>query len=236
MCKSYVYVGIYYDVLGRPVSITDKKIGKTINPNQRENSLNATKGPIRVMFIKLYEFDSEEISYRVENIFETLLRDRKVDGEWYRDDDGDILEMVSKVMNNLSRIGVNMKEIDLELDPNITRVEKVQIQRAKNSKLKLIHNGEDISDRFAVDTFVKVHTIIGEMVGWDNLVKDGKYDIFNSVNEFHNNYPSFKQDNNGYHEINGYFLLTWLSNRKKQQKINKLIEDFKIEDMFCTID
>ena len=68
------------------------------------------------------------------------------------------------------------------------------------------------------------------------MIKDGKYDIFNSVEEFHNNYPYFKRDNNGYHEVNGSILYSSFSNANKLKRINKLIEDFKIDDMTCTID
>ena len=237
MSKSFLYVGMYYDIFeNREIGIKDKKIGITTNPNNRENSLNATKGPIGYMFIKLYECEGEITADNIESIFHTLLEDRNTIGEWYKDEDEIILDSVSSVINNLKNLGVTIKEIDLGLDPNLSKVEKEQIQRAKATKLKVIYNGQDISERFAVDTFIKVHKVIGEIVGWENMIKDGKYDIFNSVEEFHNNYPYFKRDNNGYHEVNGSILYSSFSNANKLKRINKLIEDFKIDDMTCTID
>ena len=237
MSKSFLYVGMYYDIFeNRDIGIKDKKIGITTNPNNRENSLNATKGPIGYMFIKLYECEGEITADNIESIFHTLLEDRNTIGEWYKDEDEVILDSVSSVINNLKNLGVTIKEIDLGLDPNLSKVEKEQIQRAKSTKLKVIYKGQDISERFAVDTFIKVHKVIGEIVGWENMIKDGKYDIFNSVEEFHNNYPYFKRDNNGYHEVNGSILYSSFSNANKLKRINKLIEDFKIDDMTCTID
>jgi len=228
---------MYYDIFeNRDIGIKDKKIGITTNPNNRENSLNATKGPIGYMFIKLYECEGEITADNIESIFHTLLEDRNTIGEWYKDEDEVILDSVSSVINNLKNLGVTIKEIDLGLDPNLSKVEKEQIQRAKSTKLKVIYKGQDISERFAVDTFIKVHKVIGEIVGWENMIKDGKYDIFNSVEEFHNNYPYFKRDNNGYHEVNGSILYSSFSNANKLKRINKLIEDFKIDDMTCTID
>jgi len=237
MSKSFLYVGMYYDIFeNREIGIKDKKIGITTNPNNRENSLNATKGPIGYMFIKLYECEGEITADNIESIFHTLLEDRNTIGEWYKDEDEVILDSVSSVINNLKNLGVTIKEIDLGLDPNLSKVEKEQIQRAKSTKLKVIYKGQDISERFAVDTFIKVHKVIGEIVGWENMIKDGKYDIFNSVEEFHNNYPYFKRDNNGYHEVNGSIIYSSFSNANKLKRINKLIEDFKIDDMTCTID
>lgn len=241
MSKSYLYVGMYYDIFdNREIGIKDKKIGITTNPNNRENSLNATKGPIGYMFIKLYECEGEITADNIESIFHTLLEDRNTHGEWYKDEDEVILDYVSSVINNLKNLGVIIKEIDLGLDPNLSKVEKEQIQRAKVRKLTLTYKGEDITERFAIDTFIKSYELIGNIIGWDNLVKDGKYDIFNSVEDFHKKLPSFKQyENNSnpcYREVNGYILMTHLGNIQKHQKINKLIEDFKIDDMTCTID
>jgi hypothetical protein len=226
---------MYYDIFeNREVGIKDKKIGKTKNPTNRENSLNATKGPIGYMFIKLYECEGEGTSHEIERIFHTLLEDRNTHGEWYKDEDEIILDSVSSVIDNLKNIGIDIKEINLELDPNITKVEKNQIQTTKSTVLKVIYRGKDISEKFAINTFIKTYEIIGERVGWDNIVKDGKYDIFNSMEEI-NNFPSINRNHNGYREVNGYFLYTWLSNDNKLKRINKLIEDFKIDDMTCTI-
>jgi hypothetical protein len=54
--EGFIYLGKYFDIMGREVSITDKKIGKSIDPLSREYQLNRTKGPIGykiiVKFIK----------------------------------------------------------------------------------------------------------------------------------------------------------------------------------------
>ena len=51
--EGYIYLGEYYDLLGRELDTTDKKIGKTISLTQREYQLNRTKSPIAVSYTHL---------------------------------------------------------------------------------------------------------------------------------------------------------------------------------------
>ena len=44
--EGYIYLGELYDVLGRELSIGDKKIGLSAQPLNREYQLNRTKSPI----------------------------------------------------------------------------------------------------------------------------------------------------------------------------------------------
>jgi hypothetical protein len=44
--EGYIYLGQYYDVLGRPLILSDKKIGLSKDPVLREYQLNRTKSPI----------------------------------------------------------------------------------------------------------------------------------------------------------------------------------------------
>jgi hypothetical protein len=240
MNKSYLYVGVYYDIYeGRDVGIKDKKIGRTIHPNDRENKLNATKGPIGYMFIKLYQFIGRNTANEIEKIFETLLEDRNTHGEWYKDDDEFIVDSVNSVINNLKNMGFPIIEIDLGLEPNLSKVEKEQIQRAKYRKLSLHYKGKDVSGKFAVDTFIKAYEIVAENVGWDTILKNGEYGIFNNIEDFYVGFPSLKtyEINKITHKkVNDYILMTHLSNIQKYHKINKLIEDFKIDNFVCTID
>ena len=238
MSKSFLYVGMYYDIFeNREIGIKDKKIGITTNPNNRENSLNATKGPIGYMFIKLYECEGEDTANEIESIFHTLLDDRNTNGEWYKDEDEIIIESVSSVMGNLINMGKNIKEIDLELNSNLTKIEKVQIERAKNSKMKLTYNGENLSSRFAVETYLKGIKIISNIVGWDRIIEEGECDIFKTTEELYERFPIYKErDAKVFEKVDDYYVWTNLNNDNKLRRLNKLISKFDIVGMTCSID
>jgi hypothetical protein len=238
MSKSFLYVGMYYDIFeNRDIGIKDKKIGITTNPNNRENSLNATKGPIGYMFIKLYECEGEITADNIESIFHTLLEDRNTHGEWYKDEDEIILDSVSSVINNLKNLGVTIKEIDLGLDPNLSKVEKEQIQRAKNSKMKLMYNHENLSSRFAVETYLKGIKIISDIVGWDRIIEEGECDIFRTTEELYERFPTYRErDAKVYEKVDDYYVWTNLNNDNKLKRLNKLISKFDIVGITCTID
>lgn len=238
MVKSYLYVGMYYDIFsGRNIGINDKKIGLTINPNNRESSLNATKGPIGYMFIKLYECSGEKTANEIESIFHTLLDDRNTHGEWYEDENEDIIGMVESVMNNLINLGVDIKEIDLELDPTTTKMEREQIRRSKNTKLTLLYNGENLSDRFAVKTYLNGIKRISEIVGWDKIVEEGDIDVYKTIEELYDRFPYYKDKNVKVCEnLDGYYVWVFLNNDIKIKRLNKLTNRFNISGMTCTID
>jgi hypothetical protein len=229
---------MYYDIFeNREIGIKDKKIGITTNPNNRENSLNATKGPIGYMFIKLYECEGEDTANEIESIFHTLLDDRNTNGEWYKDEDEIIIESVSSVMGNLINMGKNIKEIDLELNSNLTKIEKVQIERAKSSKMKLTYNGENLSSRFAVETYLKGIKIISDIVGWDRIIEEGECDIFRTTEELYERFPIYKErDAKVFEKVDDYYVWTNLNNDNKLRRLNKLITKFDIVGMTCSID
>ena len=55
--EGYIYLGQYYDVLGRELNLSDKKIGLSIDPVGREYQLNRTKSPIGYSIIAVYKVD-----------------------------------------------------------------------------------------------------------------------------------------------------------------------------------
>jgi hypothetical protein len=82
--EGYIYIGEHYDVLGREITIPDKKIGLSINPVSRENQLNRTKSPIGYRIITAYKVDNMK---KVENMLHAILDSRRVYGEWFKDDE-----------------------------------------------------------------------------------------------------------------------------------------------------
>ena len=84
MNKEYVYLGQMYDVLGRELNNTDKKIGFSEVPLTRQNSLNRTKSPIGYEIVLLFEVDNMR---KVEKMLHAILDSRRVYGEWFSDDE-----------------------------------------------------------------------------------------------------------------------------------------------------
>tara|TARA_R110000796_G_scaffold196171_1_gene312681 strand:+ start:100 stop:810 length:711 start_codon:yes stop_codon:yes gene_type:complete len=130
--NSYLYVAQQIDVLGREISISDKKIGITNNPHVREMQLSKTLMPTSVAYVKLYKFVGNKIAGLIESgIFHNLLADRNTIGEWFSDDDGDIIYKVSKTIQTLINSGFDIQEIDLSQDKKSSNAEKVAISKAK---------------------------------------------------------------------------------------------------------
>lgn len=82
--KQYVYIGEHYDINNRIIDMTDKKIGLTKNPYNRESNWSKTKSPILYRHIKVYEVDD---MVKVEKLLHAILDSRNTNGEWFEDDD-----------------------------------------------------------------------------------------------------------------------------------------------------
>jgi hypothetical protein len=82
--EGYIYLGEYYDVIGRPVALPDKKIGFSKVPVSREYQLNRTKSPIGYRVLEVYKVDNMN---KVEKMLHSILDSRRLVGEWCRDDE-----------------------------------------------------------------------------------------------------------------------------------------------------
>ena len=82
--EGYIYLGQYYDVLGRTLTLSDKKIGLSKDPVSREYQLNRTKSPIGYSIIAVYKVDDMN---KVEKMLHSILDSRRLVGEWFRDDE-----------------------------------------------------------------------------------------------------------------------------------------------------
>ena len=94
--KQYIYIGEHYDITGRELNITDKKIGLTINPEQRESNWSKTKSPILYRHIKVYEVDD---MYKVEKMLHSILSSRNTNGEWFEDEDDTLVNDFTSFMD-----------------------------------------------------------------------------------------------------------------------------------------
>lgn len=82
--EGYIYLGELYDVLGRELTITDKKIGLSQQPINREYQLNRTKSPIGYKILSAFKVDN---MVKVEKMLHAILDSRRVFGEWFKDDE-----------------------------------------------------------------------------------------------------------------------------------------------------
>ena len=109
--EGYIYLGEHYDVLNREIGISDKKIGLSINPIGREQSLTKTKSPIRYRIVAVYKVDNMR---RVEKMLHSILDSRRVFGEWFKDDDDTLEGDFINFMNAYGAEVYNMQEIKEE--------------------------------------------------------------------------------------------------------------------------
>ena len=109
--EGYIYLGEHYDVLNREIGISDKKIGLSINPISREQSLTKTKSPIRYRIVAVYKVDNMR---RVEKMLHSILDSRRVFGEWFKDDDDTLEGDFVNFMNAYGAEVYNIEEVKME--------------------------------------------------------------------------------------------------------------------------
>jgi hypothetical protein len=105
--EGYIYLGEYYDLIGRELDTTDKKIGKTISLTQREYQLNRTKSPIGYKIISAYMVDDMD---KVEKLLHAILDGRRLVGEWFKDEE-DTLR--GEFINFMNIYGGTVMDIEL---------------------------------------------------------------------------------------------------------------------------
>jgi hypothetical protein len=104
----YIYLGTYYhtrhkgvlSVIQNDEYVTlEKKIGKTIDLDQRETSLNRTKSPIGYIILRAWKTDSD--TDRIELAIHEILDNVRSDGEWFEDDDDTLSDRLAGFMERM---------------------------------------------------------------------------------------------------------------------------------------
>jgi hypothetical protein len=190
--EGYIYLGEFYDSLGREFNISDKKIGLSKDPVIRENALNRTKSPIGYRIISCYRVDNME---RVERMLHSILDSRRTEGEWFRDDEDTLTGEFTNFMISYGGIRLDYKEFK-------------ENTIVKNSDTRLI----DISKNFGKDT-----TLIRRYLGQDyevTLNQNGEL-VFNSEkfdtpNTLYNNgivkFVKGKKGNSGTNNLSQFII------------------------------
>ncbi len=131
MSSGYIYLGEHYDVLGRELSISDKKIGKSITPVTREYSLNRTKSPVGYRIIDVYHVDDMD---KVERMLHNILDSRRTHGEWFTDEGDTLTGEFNSFMITYGATKTSIEEISKE---NNISTEKQVDNRLKELAEKL---------------------------------------------------------------------------------------------------
>lgn len=189
--EGYVYLGEHYDVLGREIAISDKKIGLSVNPISRENQLNRTKSPIGYRIISVYKVEDMN---KVEKMLHSILDSRRVYGEWFRDDED---TLTSEFINFMVAYGGEYYNMDEEKE-----------MLAQTEDLRLVN----LSKEFGKDT-VLVRTYKG--IDYE-LVLDTKGllhfngEVFDTPNKAYNNgivkYVNGKRGNSGTNHLSQFIV------------------------------
>lgn len=189
--EGYIYLGEHYDVMGREITITDKKIGLSVNPISRENQLNRTKSPIGYRIISAYKVDNMN---KVEKMLHAILDSRRVYGEWFKDDEDTLTSEFINFMNAYGAEFYNIEEDKISLnEPEDTRL--IDLAKKFNKNTTLIRRYKGVDYELTLDTQGILH-FNGE--------------IFNTPNKAYNNgivkYANGKRGNSGTNNLSQFII------------------------------
>ena len=141
MKEGYIYIGEYYHRHGKEINLSEKKIGLTINLDEREKSLNSTKYTIGYIISEAWKVDNMN---KVEKSIHSLLAHDRLSGEWFDDVDDTLKQRVEKFMEINGYEKVNLSTNETENEDNRTRAKldrsHRQIQFILNEKFKYRRN------------------------------------------------------------------------------------------------
>jgi hypothetical protein len=169
--EGYIYLGEYYDVVGRPVSLPDKKIGFSKIPVSRVNQLTNTKATIGYRVLEVFKVDNMK---KVETMLHSILDSRRLSGEWFSDDED---TLTGEFVNFMIAYGGVMSSI------SEIKESRESLQSTPDTRLVDLANG------FGKDT-VLIRTYLGNdyevtLTTKGLLVFNGEY--FDTPNKLYNN-------------------------------------------------
>ena len=247
MEKGYVYIGRLVDPHGNYVT-NYYKLGKTIDFKVRELSLNSTHMPLDVQFVRVFE--TEHMS-NLEKILHACFDEyrvikeygwrRNITTEWFDVSDDELLSYkIDTIIKNFP----STSEVDLinkfQSDTGTTVNQKVTVinnlqEGKKKWKLILNINGENVSEEFASDTMVNAYSYVCHKIGFEKVDIDEVY-LSDKKSEILNKQIANTQHSDGcIKEFDGYYLFTGLSNKRKCDLINNMINRYGLTEMTCEI-
>ncbi len=170
----YIYLGKYFHRAGKELNLSEKKIGKTINLDQREHELGRTNSPIGYTYINAWKTGDD--TDKVERQIHALLgHDRMEGNEWFEDKADDLNDRLSTFMDY-----GNYKQVELadEEDVGANETRKVSRDKLKENGLKEKINEYLVGESFSFtrpNDFVQTITI--KENGIYSSTNDKMYDI-----------------------------------------------------------
>jgi hypothetical protein len=201
--EGYIYLGELYDVLGRELSIGDKKIGLSAQPLNREYQLNRTKSPIGYKIISAFKVDN---MYKVEKMLHAILDSRRVFGEWFRDDED---TLTGEFVNFMIAYGGEIF--------NLEEAKALQIETEPDTRL------QDLAKEFGKDTIL-IRNYLGvdyevALTTKGMLLFNGEY--FDTPNKLYNNgivkLVKGKKGNSGTNNLSQFIIKE--SNQRLEDKV-----------------
>lgn len=190
--EGYIYLGEHYDVLGRDLGITDKKIGLSVDPLSRENQLNRTKSPIGYKIITTYKVDNMR---RVEGMLHAILDSRRVHGEWFKDDED---TLTGDFINFMSAYGgefYDIKEVKLEKTLTSTDDRLVNLSKKFGKDTMLVRKYKGVEYDVLLDEKGLLHF---------------KGEVFDTPNKLYNNgivkHVNGKKGNSGTNHVSQFVV------------------------------
>jgi len=123
---NFVYLMKNFDRLGRDIGelANDKKIGKSVNPPQREKQLNPTKHPLGIALYKCWRTDN--LTHEHEKGLHAILEDRNIDGEWFFDTEDTLTSGLTKYfkIHHCEEV-----ELGTDEDPGVNRIRREQMSK-----------------------------------------------------------------------------------------------------------
>jgi hypothetical protein len=145
--EGYIYLGEYYDLMGREFPLSDKKIGKSINPVDRENQLNRTKSPIGYKIITVFKVDQMD---KVEKMLHAILDSRRLHGEWFKDDEDTLTGEFINFMNIYGATSAQLTDLKEEII-QVTDVRLVTIANSFGKDTMLVRTYKGIDYEVLLD-------------------------------------------------------------------------------------
>ena len=185
--EGYIYLGEFYDVLGRELKTTDKKIGKTISLTQREYQLNRTKSPIGYKIISAFKVDNMD---KVEKLLHAILDSRRLVGEWFKDEEDTLTGEFINFMDIYGAESINMDQIKEEQVSGTTDERLVKIAQSFGKDTELIRTYKGIDYDVILDSKGILHF---------------KGETFDTPNKFYNSgllkHVTGKRGNSGTNQV-----------------------------------
>jgi hypothetical protein len=117
----FIYLGKYFHRAGKELNLSEKKIGKTINLDQREHELGRTNSPIGYTYINAWKTgeDTDKVERQIHSLLE---HERMKNTEWFEDTDDSLNFRIGKFMRYGGYVEVELGRDD-DADVNIVRKE-----------------------------------------------------------------------------------------------------------------